>query len=222
MPRRLPANRLLLIVSLNFYYARPGLEGEVLQQRLRACEVRRAMGLPRGRVMRRTAGGDGLPDVIWQLEFEHVAGHHADMAARAASPEFEAVRARMRELCRRFERPLFETDAAASADEMKPATTRVVALDWVFCEPQKTPQVLALLDHYGALYAARGFDRGRLLRLIAAAGDLPQIVWQREYADPASHALMQMQLASCAALQTWLPIVSKLAHAVQPSLWHLE
>ena len=91
-----------MIVSFNFYYARPGLAGAVLQQRLRASEVRVQMKVPYGRVMKRTAGVDELPDVIWEHEFAEVAGHHADMAARAASSEFEAIRAGMRPLLRRL------------------------------------------------------------------------------------------------------------------------
>src|SRR5258706_8021939 len=97
-----------MIVSFNFYYAQPGQEDAVLRQRLRACDVRETIGVPRGRVLARTAGSADLPDVIWEHHFEDVAGHHADMAVRAASPEVEAVRAGMRKLCRRFERPLFE------------------------------------------------------------------------------------------------------------------
>lgn len=181
------------------------------------------MPLPSGRVMKRTEGADELPNVIWELEFADVAAHHSDMAARAASPEFEAVRAGMRQLYRRFERPLFEIcGAAATHPAPLPGLSRVVTLDWVFCEPQKTAQAQAVLDHYAGLYALRGFDRGRLLRLITPGGDVPELVWQHEYTDPASYALMQMQLASCAALQTWLSTVRKLAHDVQPSVWQVE
>jgi carboxymethylenebutenolidase len=58
------------------------------------------------------AGADG-PDVAWECAFASEAAHRADLAARAASPEFEAVRARMRELIDRFER-LVETRAAGA------------------------------------------------------------------------------------------------------------
>ena len=76
-----------MIVSFNFYYARPSLADRVLRQRLRACDVRQDIGVPRGRVLARTAGAADLPDVIWEHQFDDVAGHHADMAVRAASPQ---------------------------------------------------------------------------------------------------------------------------------------
>lgn len=96
-----------LIVSLNFYYARPGREAEVLQQRIRACDVRSALGLPRGQVFAKIAGNSDWPDTLWRLDFADMAAQDADMAARAASPEFEAIRVGMRQLYRRFERPLY-------------------------------------------------------------------------------------------------------------------
>ena len=210
-----------MIVSFNFYYARPGLAGAVLEQRLRASEVRRRLGLRAGRVLARTEGSDELPDVIWELEFEAVAGHHADMAARAASPEFEAVRAGMRELYRRFERPLFELCGPPAQPPADAQPSRLVTLDWVFCEPQKAAQARALIEHYADLYALQGLDRGRVLRLITPGAALPELVWQHEYADTASHALMQLQLASGAALQTWLSAVRKLSRDFQSSAWRV-
>jgi hypothetical protein len=96
-----------LIVSLNFYYARPGREAEVLQQRIRACDVRSALGLPRGQVFAKIAGNGDWPDTLWRLDFKDMAAQDADMAARAASPEFETIRVGMRQLYRRFERPLY-------------------------------------------------------------------------------------------------------------------
>ena len=112
-----------MITSFNFYYAQPGQEDAVLRQRLRACDVRDNMGVPCGRVLARSAGAAELPDVIWEHQFDNVDGHHADMAARAASAEFEAIRAGMRKLCRRFERPLFEISADAAATAQAPERT---------------------------------------------------------------------------------------------------
>ncbi len=96
------------VLALNWYYARtPQLAAEVLSTRLRASEVREELGIPGGRVLRRVSGTGDLPDVIWDCPFGGVAGHDADMAVRAASADFEAVRARMRSLTRRFERVLY-------------------------------------------------------------------------------------------------------------------
>ena len=204
-----------MIVSFNFYYAQPGQEDAVLRQRLRASDVRQTIGIPRGRVLARTAGGADLPDVIWEYHFEDVAGHHADMAVRAASPEFESIRAGMRKLCRRFERPLFEICATAAAAQL----ARVVTLDWVFCAPSSVAKTLTVLDQHAKLYAQQGFDHGRLLRLITPGADLPQLVWQHEYVDTASYDQMQARIASRTELQKWPSAIKALAQSVERSVW---
>lgn len=99
-----------MIVARNLYYARPGLADAVLAHRRHACDVRERLGLPRGQVQRRLRGSDELPDVMWECAFEDVAAYDRDMSALAASPEFEAVRAHMRSMLRRFERVLWEPD----------------------------------------------------------------------------------------------------------------
>ena len=194
-----------MIVSFNFYYAHPGLADAVLEQRLRASEVRVRIQLPYGRVMRRTAGDDALPDVIWEQEFAEVGGHHADMAARAASPEFEAIRAGMRPRIRRFERPLFEVCGAAAVA----APARVVALDWIFCAPDKTALVLAAL----VKHADAG---GRLLRLITPGDALPELIWQHDYADAESCARGEARSSA------WRAAVKDLVQDMQASAWQIE
>ena len=97
-----------MIIARNLYYAAEGRADAVLAHRLHAADVRVQLGLPRGRVSRRVRGADTLPDVIWECEFADVAAYDRDMAALAASPEYEAVRAHMRALLRRFERVLWE------------------------------------------------------------------------------------------------------------------
>ena len=209
-----------MILSFNFYYAHPGQEDSVLKQRLRASDVRESIRVPRGRVLARTAGDSDLPDVIWEHHFEDVAGHHADMAVRAASPEFEAIRAGMRKLCRRFERPLFEICAATAAALTVPVPlARVVTLDWIFCAPSFAANALAVLDQHAKLYAQQGFDRGRLLRLITPGDDLPQLVWQHEHENAASHERIQAEIASHTELQAWPSAIKALAQSVERSVW---
>ncbi len=162
-----------MIVSFNFYYAGAGLEDAVLRQRLRACDVRQNIGIARGRVLARTAGAADLPDVIWEHQFEDVAGHHADMAVRAASVDFESIRAGMRKLCRRFERPLFEICGNPGPPAAASPNPSVVTLDWVFCVPEKAGVALDL-----PRLAQRGPNDGRLLRLITPGNDLPDFMWQ--------------------------------------------
>ena len=96
-----------MIISYNFYYARPGNAAAVLRQRILASDVRARLGLPRGRIISKVEGDDDFPDVIWRLEFADMATQNADMQARAASAEFETIRHGMRQLYRRFERPLY-------------------------------------------------------------------------------------------------------------------
>jgi hypothetical protein len=103
-----------LIVSLNFYYAHSGKEAEVLHQRIKACEVRSALGLPRGQVWAKIKGSDDWPDTLWRLDFPDMTAQNADMAVRAASADFEAIRIGMRQLYRRFERPLYTGSEDAS------------------------------------------------------------------------------------------------------------
>jgi len=101
-------NAAIRIVERTHYYAKPGLAAEVLEQRRKASAVRTAIGLPAGEIFVKHPSGDGSePDVAWQCAFVDEIAHAADLAARAASAEFEGVRARMRTLYARFERQVF-------------------------------------------------------------------------------------------------------------------
>ncbi len=210
-----------MITSFNFYYAHPGQEDAVLRQRLRACDVRDTIGVPRGRVLARSSGAAELPDVVWEHQFDAVDGHHADMAARAASTEFEAIRAGMRKLCRRFERPLFEISGGAASTAQAPPS-RVVTLDWIFCAPSLGDQALAVAEQQASLYAGLGFARGRLLRLITPGDDLPPVVWQREYTDMASYEQTTAQIAAAAGMKIWPYAAEALAARVERSVWNVR
>jgi hypothetical protein len=96
------------IVERTNYYAKPGLSAEVLDVRRKASAVRLTIGLPAGEIFVKHPGGDGSePDVAWQCTFVNGAARDADLAARAASAEFENVRVQMRKLYARFERQVF-------------------------------------------------------------------------------------------------------------------
>ena len=78
------------IVERTQYYAKPGLAAQVLDVRRKASAVRLAIGLPAGEIFVKHPGGDGSePDVAWQCTFADGAARDADLAARAASVEFE-------------------------------------------------------------------------------------------------------------------------------------
>lgn len=160
-----------VIISHNYYYACPGHAAAVLRQRLSASDVREAIGLPRGHALRRIAGADDLPDVIWELEFNNLAAHHTDMAARAASPAFEAIRQGMRRLYRRFERPLYQPCGAGSDVPRPREISQHIVFINIYCTLQsKTLTRDRLLQHLP------GTDR--LLQLVAAQGDVPQFIWE--------------------------------------------
>lgn len=178
-----------MIVSHNYYYARPGNAAAVLRQRLSASEVRVRIGLPRGHVLRRIAGAEDLPDVIWELEFGDLAAHHADMAVRAASPEFEAIRQGMRRLYRRFERPLYQPCGADSVVPRLRKTSQYIVFINIYCDPQG-----GMLTQEMLLQRLSG--TGRLLQLVTAQGDVPQFIWE----TAAETAVEAVRLASTADL----------------------
>jgi len=130
----------------------------------------------------------------------------------------------MRQLIRRFERPLFEVSGAAASTVRTSASrpSRVVRLEWIFCAPEKTAEVLTIIDRYGALYAGQGLDSGRALRLITPSAQLPEVIWQHDHDDTASHELTQAKLARATALQSWRADVGALADNVQTSTWQVE
>ena len=170
-----------MIISYNFYYARPGNAAAVLQQRISASDVRAQLGLPRGRTISKLEGGDDLPDVIWRLDFADMETQDADMQARAASTEFETIRQGMRQLYRRFERPLYAPfGKSPSSPGCGPQQT--LLLYGLYCDASASPADLAnpalgtvLGDIQAVEFISGGTDVPRLLCETGAAG-LPQDV----------------------------------------------
>lgn len=100
-----------MIIERTHYFAQPGRAAAVLATRRKACDVRLALGLQAGTILMKADPSADGPDVSWSCVFPDKAAHAADLAARAASADFEAVRAQMRLLIQRFER-LVETAVA--------------------------------------------------------------------------------------------------------------
>lgn len=148
-----------MIISYNFYYARPGSAAAVLQQRIRASDVRAQLGLPRGRIISKIDGDGDWPDVIWRLEFTDMAAQDADMQARAASAEFEAIRHGMRQLYRRFERPLY-----APCTDLPLPGGQSMMLYGVYCDASVSAAARAILN---AVHA---------IEFISGGTDIPQII----------------------------------------------
>lgn len=91
-----------MIVTRNLYFAIPGKRDDVLAIRKHANEVRARIGLPRGVIYTTVDPNPGQPDVIWEQEFDSLDSAQRDLAVRDESPEFNAVRARMRTLLSHF------------------------------------------------------------------------------------------------------------------------
>jgi hypothetical protein len=100
----------MTVVVQNRYFIREGSEAQALEARRDASRVRQAAGQPVGRILVPTAPGIGVPDFIWECDYSDLAARDADAAWADDSPEFTAVRDRMRQLLERFERVVFVVD----------------------------------------------------------------------------------------------------------------
>lgn len=95
-----------MIVEATNYFAREGQAAAVLEQRRKATEIRRELGLDPGRILIRLEGNG--PDVRWECEFPSREAYEADMAARGESQAFADARKAMHTLLVRFERHVFD------------------------------------------------------------------------------------------------------------------
>ena len=93
-----------MIVERTHYWAKEGARDAVLATRRKASAVRVAIGLPAGEIRAKADPAADGPDVVWECAFPDRAAREADLAARGASPEFEAVRKEIGPLLARFER----------------------------------------------------------------------------------------------------------------------
>lgn len=118
-----------MIIERTQYFAKPGLGQQVLAIRRKASAVRRAIGLSSGRIFTRSAGSQSdSPDVVWECAFHDAAEQQADLAARAESPEFEAVRAEMKAAIDRFDRYVFAEEDLGLASGIRPTDLRDQAI----------------------------------------------------------------------------------------------
>jgi carboxymethylenebutenolidase len=100
-----------MFIERTYYFSKPGKERETLAVRRKACRVRVGIGLAAGQIYERAdANEQNHPDVTWECRFASLEERAADLAARAASPAFEAVRAEMRACIARFERYFFKLE----------------------------------------------------------------------------------------------------------------
>jgi hypothetical protein len=175
------------IVALNMYYAREGGADEVLQTRCDASRVRLAIGLPAGRILRRVDGDSNSPHVVWECQFDSIAAHDLDMGGRGDSQAFEAVRERMRKLLVRFERTLWTIEDGDAELYGAASLGSIHVLNEYYAAQGCVEQVLEHRIHASDVRESLGHKRGWVLRRVSPLGDegseLPDVLWQLNYAD---------------------------------------
>jgi hypothetical protein len=115
-----------MVIERTHYYAKPDRAAEVLRTRRRASAVRERLGLPVGRIAFKADPATDGPDVAWECAFPDAGAQARDLAARATSAEFEAVRATMGGLIVRFERQVLTSDSGDPVDAARPAAPALV------------------------------------------------------------------------------------------------
>lgn len=158
----------MTIIETTQYWARDGQADAVLSTRKEASKIRIGLGLDAGVIRTRSGPGDG-PDVSWTASFADEATHEADFVARAASPEFMAIRKRMSDLTVRFERLIDSTIPSAELGggldlatlDLVPRETQFLSGDrtlkgYLYLPPGPGPFPAVIYNH------GSGLDRGSL------------------------------------------------------------
>ena len=116
-----------MITERTIYLPKPGQFEAVLATRQKASAVRRGIGLRPGEIFVEH-DMEGTPRrVQWQLAFADDARHAADLAARDASPAFEAVRGEMRALIDSFDRQILRP-APQAGSALRPTALNGLAI----------------------------------------------------------------------------------------------
>ncbi|MGH8619894.1 MAG: hypothetical protein ACREUW_19565 [Burkholderiales bacterium] len=154
--------------------------------------MRTGIGLARGQVFRKLSGADVFPDVLWALEFPDMSAQDADMAARAASPEFETVRAGMRQLYQRFERPLFDPiwQQAGAADAAYPHVT----FEWVITND--TGELVEQMEQAAMAHCRATRGAASVLQRLTEEDALPLLVLEMRGKAGATQALARRGIRS--------------------------
>ena len=219
------------LVVFNMYYANPGMADDVLETRLYASVVRDRLGLPRGRVLRRINDVDGLPEVMWECEFPDIAAHDRDMDARGASDAFEGVRDRMRTLIHRFERTLWQVKDPLSPITLTKAglaTTAqppggLVVTNWYYAKPDQKSAVLSHRIHASDVRRQLGHPGGRVLdRVVDSAGEVPEVIWQMDYASPEARQKDGEAIGSTAEFKKVMDRMTTLVRDFDRGVWEIQ
>ena len=223
------------IVVLNMYYAKPGMEDEVLQTRQNASRIRASIGLPRGRILRRINDADDLPDVLWECEFPDIAAHDRDMTARADSDAFEDVRSRMRTVASRFERtlwrvpypstPVFITDAGLLTTAL--GTNAIVVTNWYFANQGQEHAVMDHRIHASVVREQTGGQAGRVFSRVmdsgfAQSGELPEVIWQTEISSLEDRQKDRDSVGSTPEFEAVMDHMGTLLRKFDRAVWEIQ
>jgi dienelactone hydrolase len=137
-----------MLIERTCYLPKPGRFEDVLANRRAASAVRREIGLDAGAIWTGETAKGAM--VFWEGRFADAARHQADLAARAASPAFQAARARMRGLIDDFDRQIL----TPAVDP--PALLRDIPLDGVAVVPREHRFKSGGLDLAGFFYCPPG------------------------------------------------------------------
>lgn len=139
----------LMIIERTCYLPKPGRLDDVLATRRRASRTRVELGLVAGTIR---VGETGRGDMVfWEAHFTSPDEHEADLAARAASPDFEACRATMHGLIDDFDRQVLRPDP-----DLETLAVRDLPLAGAAVAPEEVTFPSAGLDLKGYLYVPPG------------------------------------------------------------------
>lgn len=152
-----------MLLERTSYHPRTGRFDQVLQARIKACAIRRSIGLPAGTIHVADITADAPPRserlVQWELDYRDEDAQRRDMAARAQSPAFAAVREEMRSLIVNFSRALIRpvpgrvlADCALNGLPIVPRELRFRSggLDlagYLYLPPGKGPFACMIVNH---------------------------------------------------------------------------
>jgi hypothetical protein len=214
------------IAVLNLYYPASGNFDEVVRTRRQATVVRRALGLSAGEILRRGSGSAALSSIIWECDFEDSDAHDQDMGERAASPDFEAVRARMGTLLDRFERTEWSVVHTDPDGFHRFAAGSVRVFNAYFPLEGNLEAVVAQRIRACNVRQEHGFSAGRVLRRLSpttdSAADLPHVLWQLDYPSLADRASDVQALEAVEPFRAVRETMRQLLRRFQRGAWQLD
>jgi len=150
-----------MIIERTIYLPKPGKLEQVLATRRRASDIRRRIGLRAGEISVESDVGGPPVRIQWQCSFAGETAHKADLDARAASHDFEAIRKTMADLIDDFDRQILRpvpmsgsrlsqkvlTDLPIAPEEVRFASHGRDLAGFLFRPPGEGPFPLMVTNH---------------------------------------------------------------------------